>query len=98
MKFSRFFITKNGMIEPACILIDKFKKINAITKYIRYNNARENIALKKTINSLKWKKCIQFEYTARSTPQQNSLAETAFSYLLKKAKALMIEANVPYLI
>ena len=98
MKFSRFFATKNGMIEPACMLTNKFEKINAITKYIHCNNARENIALEKTINGPKWKKYIQFEYMVRSTPQQNSLAETAFSYLLNKAKALMIEANVPYLI
>ena len=98
MKFSRFFATKNGIVEPTCMLIDKFEKINAITKYIRCDNAGENKTLEKTINGAKWKKGIQFKYTARSTPQQNSLAETAFSYLLNQAKALMIEANIPYLI
>ena len=40
---------------------------------------------------------MQFEYTARSTPQQNSMVETGFSYILNKARALLIEANIPYL-
>ena len=40
---------------------------------------------------------INFEFTTRATPQQNSLVETGFAHVLNKARALLIEANVPYL-
>ena len=39
---------------------------------------------------------IEFEYTARDTPQQNSPVETGFAHILNKARALLIDANVPY--
>jgi hypothetical protein len=36
-----------------------------------------------------------FEYTAKETPQQNSLAETAFTTVSARARALLNAANVP---
>jgi hypothetical protein len=38
---------------------------------------------------------IRFEFTSRSTPQHNSLAETGFATLLKRARALFADANIP---
>jgi hypothetical protein len=35
------------------------------------------------------------EFTPRATPQHNSLAETGFATLLKRARALLADANVP---
>ena len=41
------------MIELICTLINKLKSINTATKYIWYDNAKENILLEKSINSPK---------------------------------------------
>ena len=39
-------------------------------------------------------KC-EFEFTARNTPQQNSLAEVGFATLANHGQAMMHRANVP---
>ena len=51
--------------------------------------------MEKHDNGNKWKLNIEFEYATRATLQQDSLVETSFNYLLNKARALMIQANVP---
>jgi hypothetical protein len=38
---------------------------------------------------------INFEFTARDTPQQNHLAELGFTHLANYGRALMARANVP---
>jgi hypothetical protein len=38
---------------------------------------------------------IQFEYTARNTPQQNHLAELALAHIANSGRALMVRAHVP---
>ena len=38
---------------------------------------------------------IDFEFTSQDTPQHNSLAELAFPYLARKARAMMGGAMVP---
>jgi hypothetical protein len=38
---------------------------------------------------------IEFEFTARDTPQQNHLAEVGFATLANKGRAIMYHANVP---
>ena len=38
---------------------------------------------------------VQFEYTARDTPQQNSVVEKEFDTLYCRGRAMMIAANVP---
>jgi len=43
------------------------------------DGAGENIKLKKRIDSVDWKLGIDYEITARNTPQQNHLAEVAFT-------------------
>ena len=46
------------------------------------------------MNSADWKLNIKAEYTARDTPQQNSLAESAFRILWNNGRALMYCANL----
>ena len=47
------------------------------------------------MTSADWKLDVVIEYTARDTPQQNSLAEQAFVDIAKKTHALMNAANIP---
>jgi len=59
------------------------------------DNAGENYLLAQEINKQKWQLDIEVEYTARDTPQQNSLVEVAFNTIACRAKSLMYDANVP---
>jgi hypothetical protein len=97
LKFSDFFDTKSGMIEPTCEQLHRWKTSGHGVKSIRMDNAKENLSLQKRSNSSDWKLGIDFELTARNTPQQNHLAELAFSHLTNLGRALMNHANVPLL-
>ena len=75
---------------------DKVGVIGLLVENIRCDNAGENKDLEETFNGEKWKLNINFEYTARDTPQQNSLVETGFYIVLNKGRAMLIDSNVPY--
>ena len=95
MKWSDFFSAKNDMVEPTCVKLNRWKEGGKPVKYIRLDNAGENIALKKRSESAEWKLNIEFEFTARDTPQQNSLVEVGFATIGNRGRAMMIAANVP---
>jgi hypothetical protein len=80
LKFSNFFKMKNGMVEPTCEQFQKWKQNGgkAVT-HLRLDNAGENKLLQKRCESSNWKFDIKFKYTARDTPQQNSLAKVGFA-------------------
>jgi len=46
LKFSDFFPTKNGMVEPTCAKLMKWKQAGMPVQYIRLDNAGENKLLK----------------------------------------------------
>ena len=95
MKFSEFFETKNGMIEPTCVQINQWNQNGLIVKYLHCDNAGENRKLEERINGVDWKLNVEFEYTARDTPQQNHLAELAFATIANRGRAMMHRAHLP---
>jgi hypothetical protein len=95
LKFSNFFDTKNGMVEPTCEQLYRWKQNGINVDYIRLDNAGENKLLKQRSESKDWKFDITFEFTARATPQQNALAELGFATLANRGRAMMSAANVP---
>ena len=95
MKFSDFFDTKNGMVEPTLERIHKWSQSGYNVKFVRLDNAGENRLLKTRSESNEWKMNLQFEFTARDTPQQNSLAEVGFAVIANRGRALMHGANIP---
>ena len=95
LKFSHFFKSKNNMVEPTCKLLHRWGQAGIAIKKLRMDNAGENIALEKRLKSESWKNPVEVEYTARDTPQQNSVAEVAFYALANKARAAMHQANLP---
>ena len=95
LKFSHFFKSKNNMVEPTCELLHRWGQAGVLIKKLRMDNAGENIALEKRLKSESWKNPVEVEYTARDTPQQNSVAEVAFYALANKARAAMHHANLP---
>ena len=62
---------------------------------VRCDNAGENIALEKRSSSAIWQLNIDFEYTARDKPQENSYVEVGFATIMKRGNAMMIAANLP---
>jgi hypothetical protein len=95
MKFSDFFVSKNGMAEPTCELFQRWKDVGKEVRYLRIDNAGENKLLQSCCESAGWKFRIQPGYTASYTSQQNHLAELGFTILSNRGRAMMARANVP---
>jgi hypothetical protein len=95
MKFSDFYATKDGMVEPTCAQWNRWKDAGLAVKFVRLDNAGENKSLQTRAHSASWKLPIEFEFTARDTPQQNHLAEVGFATLANRGRAIMHHANVP---
>ena len=95
LKFTKFFNTKDGMVNSTCVQLSHWKAQGFPVKYIRMENADENRLLEQTINSAEWKLDIHPEYTAHNSPQQNHLAEIAIATLMNRAQAMLIASAVP---
>ena len=95
LKFVHFFETKDGMVEPTCELFSRWKRAGYGVDIVRLDNAGENLALQSRSNSATWQLGIEFEFTARDTPQQNSLAEVGIFTLANRVRAMMHYAHVP---
>ena len=94
-KVSAFFYKKDEIMEFTYELFSYWKRIGNAVTHLRMDNAGENYLLAQEINKQKWQLDIEVEYTARDTPQQNSLVEVAFNTIACRAKSLMYDANVP---
>lgn len=92
---SGFYDTKDAMIEPFCRRLQQQVARGKPVKILRMDNAGENKALEKSMSSSEWKFGTKIEYTARGTPQQNSMAEQKFASLARRTRALLNDANVP---
>jgi hypothetical protein len=89
-KFSAFTTTKNAFGENTVEWLMQLAKRGAHVEVLRMDPSGENKAFADRI------KQVDCEITPRySSPQFNSLAETAFPYLAACAHAMMGGANVP---
>ena len=95
LKFSDFFETKDGMIVPTCEKFEKWRQNGHPVKFVRCDNAGENLKLESVARGKDWKLNLSFEYTGKETPQRNHLAEVGFSTLGGRGRAMMRNANVP---
>ena len=94
-KFSVFYSRKNDIVEPMCERLQHATGRGAQVKYLRQDNAGENLKIQARCKSADWKLPVEIEYTAKDTPQQNSMSETSFSSMAAQARAMMTAANVP---
>jgi hypothetical protein len=69
MKFSDFYETKNGMIEPTCVQWNHWKDAGLTVKFVCLDNAGENKKLKEHSKSAKWKLDTKYEFMAQDMPQ-----------------------------
>ena len=73
------------MVKPTYEMMHWWGQAGILIKKLRMDNAGDNIALEKRLKSKSWKNPVEIEYTARDTPQKNSLAEVVFYALANKA-------------
>ena len=83
------------MVEPTCELFSHWKRAGHGVVIVCLDNEGENLALQNRCNSALWLLGIEFEFTARDTPQQNSLAEVGILTLANRVRAVMHYAHVP---
>ena len=69
--------------------------MDKVVTTIRCDNAGENQKLESSCTGKDWKLPIKFEYTARATPEQNSLVEKKFDTLASRARSVMNASKVP---
>jgi hypothetical protein len=87
--------TKVEMVEQNCEEFYKWKQMGKEVQFLQMDNAGENRKLAQRLQSTDWKLCPTIEYTARETPQHNHKAEVAIATIVKRGRAMMIEANLP---
>ena len=95
LKFSAFFTTKSGMVEPTLEQWGKWKNAGIPVQTVRMDNAGENKTLEQLANSGTWQLGIKFEYTAQQNPQMNGPVERGFATCANRGRALMAAANLP---
>ena len=93
--FLGWYRTKSAFIDSFCTKFHHWEtSTNQRVLRIRYDDAGENKSFQSVINGSKWKKAIQFEFTAK-TPQRNSRVETKIFHICNKTRSAMEAANIP---
>ena len=88
IRFLNWYRTKIGMVEPTAAQFYQWSGKDIKVSYVHCDNAEENVELNKVATGQKWKMILDFEYTARDTPQQNHLAEIGIYTISCKGRAL----------
>jgi hypothetical protein len=87
-KRSKFFRAKSDMPKDMCVFVQQEMLRGHPISIIRQDNAGENKKFVTLAHLQEWKLATTFENTARKTPQQNSLAENAFTVIASKTRAV----------
>jgi hypothetical protein len=95
LKWSKFFVAKSEIPEYMCELMKRKMKQGYPIRIIQQDNAGENKRITTLAHSKEWKLDTSFKNTAHKTPQQNSKAETGFTVIAAKARAMLSAAQVP---
>ncbi len=94
-KRSKFFMAKSDMPKDMCIFMQQEMSRGQAILIIRQDNAGKNKKLVTLAHLQEWKLATTFENTTRKTPQQNSLAENAFTVIASKTRAVLNAAQIP---
>jgi hypothetical protein len=94
-KISEFLHQKKELPEKACQAIRDLKQKGINVKYVRLDNAGENVAFSQLANGKEWNMQLTFEFTGARTLQQNYLVEVGFATLWGRLRAVFDAAMVP---
>ena len=95
LTWSFFLQQKNATAKEMFTLLKHLHSNGVIIKYIRCDNAGENVALETMIKTDPDLKHIQFEYTPRDSPQYNGKVERKIAILHGRVRAVLTAAGVP---
>ena len=87
MKWSFFLKSKDAQVPLLTGFIKNLQEQGKNVKYIRCDNAGENVSLQQSLDNEGMN--IKFEFTAREKPQQNGKVERAFATLYGRMRAMM---------
>ena len=91
LPFSAFLARKSNVKDHIIPLIHELRDKGKTVKYIRCDNAGENLKLQEACNRMKLG--VQFEFTAPNTPQQNGVTERKFATLYGRGRAILNKAG-----
>ncbi len=94
-KWSIFFETKGGIIKDFPKYMQEELMQGHLIKILRQDNAKENVAVIKMAQGKDWKIVFKAEFTAQKTPQQNLIAEMAFTVISAQLQSMMNAAQLP---
>ena len=92
MKWSFFLKKKSDQVDVLVDHVKDLQKAGKKVKFIRCDNAGENYKFEDAAK--KEKLGLEFEFTARNTPQQNGQVERAFAATYGRMRAMMHEAGI----
>jgi hypothetical protein len=91
-KITGFYKNKSDMVEPTCVLIEQLKYKGHEIKFLCMDNAGGNQLLEIRCKIKDWHFVMEFEYTARATPQHNNMAMVNANITVKYRYHLFREA------
>jgi hypothetical protein len=94
-KVSNFLKRKSDLPEAACEVVHQMQTVGVSIKYVRLDNAGENMVFAKMANNKQWNLRLVFEFTGAGTPQRNYLVEVGFSTLSGRLQAMFDAAFLP---
>ena len=92
--WSSFLKQKSDMPKVMMVFLRKMKTRGTPVKYIRCDNAGENVDLKNKLQQSADLNDIEFEFTARDSPQFNGKIERKFATLYGRMRAMMNAAKL----
>ena len=92
---SAFFKNKDETIEYMCKVLHELKTKKKPVKFVRMDNSGENKKFVEKAESAEWKHVCTWEFTARSTPQENGIIEVGLATIAGRARAMCNAANMP---
>jgi hypothetical protein len=94
-KRSKFFETKGGIVEDLPQYMHGELLQGHPIKILRQDNTKENVAAIKMAQGKDWKIVFKAEFTVQKTPQQNLIAEMAFTVIAAQAQSMMNVVHLP---
>jgi hypothetical protein len=94
-KVSEFLYQKKDLPEVVCNIVRTLQQAGVKVKFIRLDNAGENVAFSEMANSKEWNLKLTFEFMGACTPQRNYLVEVGFTTLWDRLQAMLDAAFVP---
>ena len=88
--------TKHAFIEPFCkVLKEMIVRLKRKNVIVRMDNSGENKKFQERSSDADWQLSLTYEYTASSTPQQNSIVEVQLATIAGRARAMLNQGNIP---